>query len=372
MEKYQKITAIVSLGMMSLGVNAAPNVATDITPVHSLVSQVMAGVGTPDLLIQSGASPHNYSLSPSEAEALQEADLVFWIGEGLTPWLERSLDNLSPTSTKIELLEAQGTTTYAFREGATFGAHEDEDDGHEDEAHEDEAHEDEAHEDEAHEDEAHEDEAHEDEAHEDEAHEDEAHEDEAHEDEAHEDEAHEDEHHHDHSGVDPHAWLDPANGKVWLDVIASALAEKDPENASQYLENAAISKAKIDTATLSIENTIAQLQDKQFIVFHDAYQYFEKRFGIMAAGSISISDASKPSPGRIAEIRQLVEDLSVSCVFTEPQYNPGIVNAVFGDTGVNTSGVIDPLGSGLVTGTNLYSNLLIEIAKGLQSCLGKK
>ena len=327
MEKYQKITAIVSLGMMSLGVNAAPNVATDITPVHSLVSQVMAGVGAPDLLIQSGASPHNYSLSPSEAEALQEADLVFWIGEGLTPWLERSLDNLSPTSTKIELLEAQGTTTYAFREGATFGAHEDEDDGHEDEAHEDEAH---------------------------------------------EDEAHEDEHHHDHSGVDPHAWLDPANGKVWLDVIASALAEKDPENASQYLENAAISKAKIDTATLSIENTIAQLQDKQFIVFHDAYQYFEKRFGIMAAGSISISDASKPSPGRIAEIRQLVEDLSVSCVFTEPQYNPGIVNAVFGDTGVNTSGVIDPLGSGLVTGTNLYSNLLIEIAKGLQSCLGKK
>jgi len=325
MENYQKLTAIVSLGMLSLGVNSAPSVATDITPVHSLVSQVMAGVGTPDLLIQSGASPHNYSLSPSEAEALQEADLVFWIGEGLTPWLERSLDNLSPTSTKIELLAAQGTTTYAFREGATFGAHEDD-----------------------------------------------SHKDEAHEDEAHEDEAHEDEHHHDHSGVDPHAWLDPANGKVWLDIIALALVEKDPDNATQYLENAAIGKANIDTAAISIENTIAQLQDKQFIVFHDAYQYFEKRFGIMAAGSISISDASKPSPGRIAEIRQLVEDLSVSCVFTEPQYNPGIVNAVFGDTGVDTSGVIDPLGSGLVTGTNLYSNLLIEIANGLQSCLGKK
>ena len=335
MENYQKLTAIVSLGMLSLGVNSAPSVATDITPVHSLVSQVMAGVGTPDLLIQSGASPHNYSLSPSEAEALQEADLVFWIGEGLTPWLERSLDNLSPTSTKIELLAAQGTTTYAFREGATFGAHEDD-------------------------------------SHKDEVHEGEAHEDEAHEDEAHEDEAHEDEHHHDHSGVDPHAWLDPANGKVWLDIIALALVEKDPDNATQYLENAAIGKANIDTAAISIENTIAQLQDKQFIVFHDAYQYFEKRFGIMAAGSISISDASKPSPGRIAEIRQLVENLSVSCVFTEPQYNPGIVNAVFGDTGVDTSGVIDPLGSGLVTGTNLYSNLLIEIANGLQSCLGKK
>ena len=127
MKSYQKLTAIVSLGFLSLSAKAVPSVATDITPVHSLVSQVMAGVGKPNLLIQSGASPHHYSLSPSEAEALEEADLVFWIGEGLTPWLERSLENLSPDSKKIELLEAKGTTTYAFREGATFDAHDDND-----------------------------------------------------------------------------------------------------------------------------------------------------------------------------------------------------------------------------------------------------
>jgi zinc transport system substrate-binding protein len=320
MKSYQKLTAIVSLGFLSLSANAVPSVATDITPVHSLVSQVMAGVGKPNLLIQSGASPHHYSLSPSEAEALEEADLVFWIGEGLTPWLERSLENLSPNSNKIELLEAKGTTTYAFREGATFDAHDDNDLETEEET------------------------------------------------------AHgtDEDAHHDHSGIDPHAWLDPANGKVWLDVIARALVEKDPENATKYLENAAIGKAEIDAAISLIEATTVQFNSKQFIVFHDAYQYFERRFKIQAAGSISISDASKPSPARIAEIIKVVTDLNISCVFTEPQYNPGVVKAVFGGTGVNTSGVIDPLGSGLVIGVNLYSNLLIEIAEGLQSCLGGK
>jgi len=317
------------MATLPFSANAVPNVATDVTPIHSLVSQVMAGVGAPDLLVQSGASPHNYSLSPSEAQALQEANLVFWVGEGLTPWLERSLDNLSLDSRKVELLEVVGTTTYAFREGATFDAHDDNDHNKEKEGGHD-----------------------------------------AHDDLQHDERTEDD--HHEHSGTDPHAWLDPANGKVWLDAIAVALADKDPENAAQYLENAAAGKADIDAAVSRIEITIDQLKDRQFIVFHDAYQYFEKRFGIPAAGAISIGDASKPSPARIAEIRGVVTDLNVGCVFTELQYSPGIVKAIFGGTGVNTSGVIDPLGSGLATGANLYPDLLIKIADGLQSCLGEK
>jgi zinc transport system substrate-binding protein len=334
MRKRQKLMATAFIATLPFSANAVPNVATDITPIHSLVSQVMAGVGRPDLIVQSGASPHNYSLSPSEAQALQEADVVFWVGEGLTPWLERSLDKLSPDSTKVELLEAMGTTTYAFREGATFDAHGDSDHDEEKEG-EHGTHDDLQ-------------------------------------DGEEKDDEHNEGHHQENSGADPHAWLDPANGKVWLDVIAAALAEEDPENAAQYLENSAIGQADIDAAVSRIEITVAQLENKQFIVFHDAYQYFEKRFGILAAGAISIGDASKPSPARIAEIRAVVTNLDVSCVFTEPQYNPGIVKAVFGGTGVNTSGVIDPLGSGLATGANLYPDLLIEIADGLQSCLGKK
>ena len=329
MRKHQNLLAAAFMTTLPFSANAVPNVATDVTPIHSLVAQVMAGVGAPDLLIQSGASPHNYSLSPSEAQALQEADLVFWMGEGLTPWLERSLDNLSLDSRKVELLEVVGTTTYAFREGATFDAHDDNDHNKEKEGGHD-----------------------------------------AHDDLQHDERTEDD--HHEHSGTDPHAWLDPANGKVWLDAIAVALADKDPENAAQYLENAAAGKADIDAAVSRIEITIDQLKDRQFIVFHDAYQYFEKRFGIPAAGAISIGDASKPSPARIAEIRGVVTDLNVGCVFTELQYSPGIVKAIFGGTGVNTSGVIDPLGSGLATGANLYPDLLIKIADGLQSCLGEK
>jgi zinc transport system substrate-binding protein len=331
MQNYQTLIAVVFLGIFSFRANAVPSVATDITPVHSLVSQVMAGVGKPDLLVQSGASPHNYSLSPSEAQALQEADLVFWVGEGLTPWLERSLENLAPDAKKIELLEAKGTTTYAFREGATFDAHDESNNEVKKEGEHDDSHQDEVKEQE-----------------------------------------HNEGKHHEHNGTDPHAWLDPSNGKVWLDVIAVALAEKDPENAMQYFENAAIGKAQIDAAVSRIEATMVQFNDKQFIVFHDAYQYFEKRFKIQAEGSISISDASKPSPARIAEIIKVVTDLNVNCVFTEPQYNPEMVKTVFGGTGVNTSGVIDPLGADLVTGVNLYPNLLIEIANGLKSCLGEK
>jgi zinc transport system substrate-binding protein len=247
---------------------------------------------------------------------------VFWIGESLTPWLERSLEDLSPDSKKIELLEAKGTTTYAFRKGATFDAHDDNDLEMEIALQTEHSTDDDAH--------------------------------------------------HDHSGIDPHAWLNSSNGRVWLDVIAVALAEKDPENAMQYFENADIGKAQIDAAVSHIEATMVQFNDKQFIVFHDAYQYFEKRFKIQAAGSISISDASKPSPARIAEIFKVVTDLNVNCVFTEPQYNPEMVKTVFGGTGVNTSGVIDPLGADLVTGVNLYPNLLIEIANGLKSCLGEK
>jgi len=329
MRKHQNLLAAAFMATLPFSANAVPNVATDVTPIHSLVSQVMAGVGAPDLLVQSGASPHNYSLSPSEAQALQEANLVFWVGEGLTPWLERSLDNLSLDSRKVELLEVVGTTTYAFREGATFDAHDDNDHNKEKEGGHD-----------------------------------------AHDDLQHDERTEDD--HHEHSGTDPHAWLDPANGKVWLDAIAVALADKDPENAAQYLENAAAGKADIDAAVSRIDITIARFKDRQFIVFHDAYQYFEKRFGIPAAGAISIGDASKPSPARIAEIRGVVTDLNVGCVFTEPQYSPGIVKAIFGGTGVNTSGVIDPLGSGLATGANLYPDLLIKIADGLQSCLGEK
>nr|WP_319391195.1 zinc ABC transporter substrate-binding protein [uncultured Cohaesibacter sp.] len=302
-----------------------PSVAVDIPPVHSLVAQVMKGVGTPDLIVQQGASPHGYSLRPAEAEALQNADAVFWVGEALEPWLERSIDSLAANAKSVELMETEGTTELAFREGATFEKH----------------------------------------SH---SHGDEDHDHEAHEHEAHEHEAHEHDHDdHDHHGHDPHAWLDPQNARVWLDVIAADLSALDPENAATYSKNAEEGKKELDGLMSDVEAELADVKDKHFVVFHDAYQYFEHRFGLSATGSIRLGDASDPSPARIEEIHDKVAKLNVTCVFAEPQFNRGLIDTVFEGTDAKV-GVLDPLGSDLTLGEDLYPELIRNLAKNLKSC----
>lgn len=301
---------------LSSNLQAAPSVAVDIAPLHSLVSQVMEDVAKPKLIIPAEASPHQYTLRPSEAKALADADVVFWISEDLTPWLEKALENLAGSAEKVEMLSLDGTTTYAFREGATFESH----------AHHDE---------------------------------------EEHEGEKHDDEA---EHHDDHEGVDPHAWLDPENAKVWVKIISEALSKQDPENAATYSRNADTATASLDTLIAATQTQIDTLDQPKFIVFHDAYQYFEKRFGISAAGSISLGDAEDPSPARIQRIRETIQKLGVSCVFTEPQFNPGMVKNVFADTGVSTIGVMDPLGAGIATGSGHYPALIQAMVSSVSEC----
>ena len=322
-----------------------PKVVVDIAPVHSLVAQVMAGVGEPDLVIRAGASPLEYSLRPSEAKALSRADVVFWIGEEFTPWLEASLENLASGATKVALLEIPGTTLYDFREGATFEAHDHHDDenGHDDEhAHEEEDHDDEH------------------------AHEEDGHDDEHAQKEEHD---HEGEDHHDEHGEhDPHAWLDPANAKVWLQAIAGVLSEKDAANAATYRSNATEAIAKLDAQIASIRTQIQKLRDRKFIVFHDAYQYFERRFDIQATGAISIGDASDPSPKRVKEIRDTVAELGIRCVFSEPQFNPQMVRTVFESTEVTTIGVIDPIGADIAIGKNHYHKLLEALVSSIAQC----
>jgi len=345
------LAAAVSTLALTVSARAeGPRVAVDIAPVHSLVAKVMDGVGTPDLIVQQGASPHGYSLRPSEAEALEHADIVFWVGEPLEPWLERSIDALAAEAKSVELMETQGTTELEFREGATFEKHshahgdEDHDEGHDHEAHDDHDH---------------------DHDEKQEAHDDHDHDHE--EGEQHDHAAHE-EHDHDHHGHDPHAWLDPENARVWLDVIAADLSELDPEHADTYAANAAAGKADLASLIGEIKSELAGASDKNFIVFHDAYQYFENRFGISAAGSIRLGDASDPSPARIAEIRDKVADLKISCVFSEPQFNPGMVETVFEGTDA-TVGVLDPLGSNLTLGPDLYPQLIRDLSGSLTSCL---
>ncbi len=299
-------TAICGLWLSGMVSADVPQVTTDIPVTHSLVTRVMAGIGTPDLIVNRGASPHDYSLRPSNAASLEAADLVFWISSELTPWLEGALKTLAADAKVIELMDAKGSTVLPFREGSTFETH------------------------------------------------------------SHRHKHDEDEHAT--VNVDPHGWLDPYNGKTWLDVIATELSKIDPENTDIYFDNVSQGKTDIDAVISEIDATLAPFRGTNFIVYHDAYQYFERRFDVLAAGSISMGDVSDPSPARIAEIHQTVEELDMTCVFSEPQFNPELVATVVDGTKARAR-VIDPLGTRLALGADLYLNLLRNIAQTMASCL---
>ncbi|MEM7563287.1 MAG: zinc ABC transporter substrate-binding protein [Pseudomonadota bacterium] len=336
----------------------SPKVAVDIAPVHSLVAQVMAGVGKPDLIIPPGASPHEYTLRPSEAEALSRADVVFWVGEQLTPWLESPIENLASNATKVTLLEVPGVILHDFREGATFEAHDHhgDEDGHDDEH---------GHDEHGHKDEHDDEHAHEDHGHDEHGHDEHGHKDEHDDEHAHEDHGHDEHHHGEH---DPHAWLDPENAKIWVKNIASVLAEEDAANAATYRSNATKAIASLDAQIASIRAETKKLHDIKFIVFHDAYQYFERRFDIQATGAISIADATDPSPKRVKEIRDTVTKLGIHCVFSEPQYNPQMVRTVFENTEVTTIGVMDPLGVDIEVGQDHYPKMLQALVSSITQC----
>src|SRR6056297_521020 len=391
----------LSLAATLLGGTAladAPNVAVDIAPVHSLVARVMHGVGEPSLIVKPGASPHEYSLRPSEAAALQDADLVFWVSPELTPWLGGAIATLTEDATVTEMLEVDGTTELPFRESALFEAHAHGDEKHADEGHDQDGHGDHDHKDHAgkdsHDDHAghdHDDHGHEKHDHDDhddhakdEGHGHEGHDHDAHDHDAHaghddhgHDDGHEGEHEgghedahagHDHGERDPHAWLSPDNGAVWLNAIAAQLSAADPENASTYFANAAAGREELATLSAEINGILDPVRGRNFIVFHDAYQYFEAAFDVPASGAISVSDASDPSPARIAQIQARVAEQGVTCVLSEPQFAPGIVDAVMDGSEANT-GVLDPLGSDLKPGPDLYGNVLRNLATALADCL---
>ena len=304
-------TAICGLWLSGIVSADVPQVTTDIPVTHSLVTRVMAGIGTPDLIVNRGASPHDYSLRPSNAASLEAADVVFWISNGLTPWLDDALNTLARNAKVIELMDAKGATVLPFRDGATFETHshrhKHDGDGHDKDEHAT-------------------------------------------------------------VNIDPHGWLDPDNGKTWLDVIATELSKIDPENTDIYFDNVSQGKTDIDAVISEIDATLATFRGTNFIVYHDAYQYFERRFDVLAAGSISMGDVSDPSPARIAEIRQTVEELDMTCVFSEPQFNPELVATVVDGTKARAR-VIDPLGTHLTLGADFYLNLLRNIAQTMASCL---
>jgi zinc transport system substrate-binding protein len=316
-------------------------VVTTIKPVHSLVSGVMDGVSNPTLIIEGSNSPHNFSLKPSHAKMLEEADIVFWIGEDLESFMEKPLNSLAKNAVQISFMDLKSIKKLKFRE---MNDHDDHDDHH---GHEDEH------------------EGHDD--HDNDGHKDDDHDDHGHDDHhGHEDEDDDSSHDgHNHGEFDAHIWLDPMNAKAMVLEIAHELSELDPQNKSNYEKNAEKMISSLDDLIDQVSTIVPK--NPSFIVFHDAYQYFENRFNIKAAGALTLNPEVLPGAKQIAEIQELIEHDNVKCIFSEPQYNPKIIEVLASDMDIIT-GIIDPLGAVIDAGPVMYDNLILEIANSLKSC----
>ncbi|MBY3200215.1 zinc ABC transporter solute-binding protein [Rhizobium laguerreae] len=305
----------------------APVVVTSIKPIHSLVSAIMQGVGEPELIVDGAASPHTYNLKPSNARALQDAKVIFWVGPGLEAFLEKPLQALGSDASIAALDDAPGLVKLPFREGGAFEAHDDAPEHDSASGH----------------------------------HEAEA----AHGAEADHDHGHDD---HDHGAFDTHLWLDPMNAKAMATMITTTLVAADPANALTYQGNAKALDDKLDALDTEVKGMVAPVKDKPFIVFHDAYQYFEHRYGIRVSGSITVSPETIPGAERVSEIHRKVGELGATCVFAEPQFEPRLVNVVIEGTRAK-SGVLDPEAATLKAGPDLYFNLMRGIANNMKDCL---
>jgi zinc transport system substrate-binding protein len=308
---------------------AAPKVIASVVPVHGIVSAVMGDTGQPELLLSGSMSEHRATFTPQQIADLGKADVVFIIGRGL----EGKLSQISGSEavngkTFVELSSVPGIITHPIREGGAWEAHDHDHDHDHDHGHDHAKGED-----------------------------------------------HDHDHGHDHGeekeGVlnfDPHVWLDPQNASAMASAVAAELAKADPANAETYKKNAEAFSASLDKLSGQLATELAPVKSVPYVVFHDAYQYFEQRFGLSAAGSISDVSANAPSAKRLQEVRTKIKDVKAACVFREPQYDGKVVATVVEGTNAR-EGVLDPLGADITPGPEAYQQLLSNLSKNLRDCL---
>jgi zinc transport system substrate-binding protein len=169
--------------------------------------------------------------------------------------------------------------------------------------------------------------------------------------------------------IDPHLWLDPLNGAAIAVAVAAALGQADPDNAEAYAANARAFTAEMETLATKIAETLAPVRGRRFIVFHDAYQYFEHRFEVSAAASVALQDGVSPGAARVRGLRELIRAEHVVCAFAEPQFEPRLLATLTEGTAVRTA-TLDPLGAALAPGPSLYPKVLTNLVTSLATCLG--
>lgn len=285
-----------------------PRVTVSIQPVHSLVANVMRGVADPRLLVAGGASPHGYQMRPSDADALYSADLVFWMGAPLETFLQSALANVHPPARIVTLLDTPGLALLANREGGAWRTGRNAKPGALTAAT-------------------------------------------------------------DLRRRDPHVWLSPEHAGRLARHVADVLAGADPAHASRYASNALDLIARIEALDRDISSRLAPFRDASFIMFHDAFQYFESAFRLNAAGTLYLEPDRPPGARQLVELRAVIRDRDVRCVFREPQFHAALVNTLTEGTGAGV-GVLDPLGAGIPPGPEAWFQMMRANADAMAACLG--
>lgn len=290
-----------------------PKVAVSIQPLHSLAAAVMQGVGSPDLLVTGAASEHTYALKPSDARKVAQADLLVLVDERHEAFLEKPLKARDDKKQRnLIMAELPGMRILPPRKGGAWEPeHEERGDDHQDA---------------------------------------------------------EPAHHH--GNLDGHVWLDPTNARVMTAALAATLAEMDPVNAAAYARNAQAVATRLEILDNTLRSRLSPLAGQPYVVFHDAYQYLETRYGLTPAGAITIDPERPPSAKRMAALRQRLSFAQAPCVFREPQF-PAPVVEILAQSVNGRVGLLDPQGADLPPGPDQYFTLMERLADSLNACLGR-
>ncbi len=287
--------------------NAEVKVVTTIKPIHSLVAGVMDGLGSPSLIVDGSNSPHNFSLKPSHAKMIEDAEIIFWVGEDLETFMIKSLESIANNATKVSFMYLDNITKLKFKEENILEV-EGYDDDHDD---------------------------------------------------------HDDHYKHADGEFDAHIWLDPKNAIEIVNEIAKTLSLKDPNNKNVYYSNAEKLNHSLNELIKKINLSINK--DARFIVFHDAYQYFEKRFDVSSAGALILNEEALPSAKKVSEIHKIIKKQNINCIISEPQFNTNIIKSIAQDSSILTRS-FDPLGSSFDTNKNLYFEMILSLSNSLKDC----
>lgn len=291
-------------------------------PVHALAAAVMAGVAEPKLLIDGAGSPHTFTLKPSDAKLVNEAQVLLRVSEGLEPFTIKMVAALPKSVRVVTLAGAPGLTLLPQREGGPFEAHE-------------------------------------------------------HGKAKGPAQKHSHDHAHAHGsgstakaadGIDGHLWLDPGNAKTMAVHMAEELAAVAPEHAQALRKNASELAQRIDQLDAELGEMLKPIAGKSYIVFHDAYQYLERRYGLTPAGSVTVNPDVPPSAKRLTELRRKIASLKAACVFAEPQFTPKVIDTIVEGTSARR-GTLDPLGAGIPAGPGHYFAMMKAMASDLRACL---